>query len=101
MENKTPINNELLTQELENAHNKQLTTCKSSNKWFRAMLRAELELHDMINQNVQLLTEINTKLSQIGQPAIAYYFQIMQEKLIAEKEQMEKEKKTNIENNLQ
>lgn len=101
MENKTPINNELLDNELKHAHKKQLESCKNTNKWSRAMLRAELEEHDMVNQNVNLLTQINTKLSQIGQPAIAYYFEVMREKIIAEKREKEEQEKTNIDNNLQ
>lgn len=97
MENKTPINEKQLEENIEKATKKQIATCKNENKWTRAMLRAELEELDMLNKNIQLLNQINTTLSNIGQPAIAYYFEIMSQKFAEEK----KAKQTNIEKDIQ
>lgn len=91
MENKTPINEEQLKENIENATKKQVASCKNETKWSRSMLRAELEELDLLNENIKLLQQINTTLSQIGQPAIAYYFEIMKQKLMQEKSNVEKE----------
>ncbi len=96
LDNKTPINQEQLSKGIEEAYKKQTATCKNETKWSRAMLRAELEELDLLNENIKVLQQVNTTLSQIGQPAIAYYFEIMKQKLAQAKE--EKERATSVEN---
>ena len=61
------------------------------------MVRAELEELDLLNQNIEILKQINTTLSKIGQPAIAYYFEIMRQKLAEE----QKARATSIEKDIQ
>lgn len=97
MEEKAPINQEQLQENIDKATNKQKATCKSEVKWSRSMVRAELEELDILNRNVELLKQINTTLAKIGQPAIAYYFEIMSQKLAEEK----KAKSTHIEKDIQ
>lgn len=97
MEEKAPINQEQLQKNIENATNKQKATCKNETKWSRSMVRAELEELDLLNQNIELLKQINTTLSKIGQPAIAYYFEIMRQKLAEE----QKARATSIEKDIQ